>query len=147
MENGENTYTVQSGLIGDAGKNYPNQNTIFRMVSNETEMSGDTLAVVFEAESDGLKLTRTYTFHRGSFKIDVNDSVSNISAEPQTPSLYLQITRDNHDAPGGTYFYKTFSGFAMYTDQNRFEKISFSDIDKNNLYHASHTNDGWISFI
>ncbi|WP_115020155.1 membrane protein insertase YidC [Oligella urethralis] len=147
LENGENTYTVQSGLIGDAGKNYPNQNTIFRMVSNETEMSGDTLAVVFEAESDGLKLTRTYTFHRGSFKIDVNDSVSNISAEPQTPSLYLQITRDNHDAPGGTYFYKTFSGFAMYTDQNRFEKISFSDIDKNNLSHASHTNDGWISFI
>lgn len=147
LENGENTYTVQSGLIGDAGKNYPNQNTIFRMVSNETEMSGDTLAVVFEAESDGLKLTRTYTFHRGSFKIDVNDSVSNISAEPQTPSLYLQITRDNHEAPGGTYFYKTFSGFAMYTDQNRFEKISFSDIDKNNLSHASHTNDGWISFI
>ena len=147
LENGENTYTVQSGLIGDAGKNYPNQNTIFRMVSNETEMSGDTLAVVFEAESDGLKLTRTYTFHRGSFKIDVNDSVSNISAEPQTPSLYLQITRDNHEPPGGTYFYKTFSGFAMYTDQNRFEKISFSDIDKNNLSHASHTNDGWISFI
>lgn len=147
LENGENTFTVQSGLVGSEAKNYPNQNTIFRMVSTETEMSGDTLPVVFEAESDGLKLTRTYTFHRGTFKIDVSDTVTNISTEPQTPSLYLQITRDNHDAAGGTYFYKTFSGFAMYTDENRFEKISFSDIDKNNLSHANHTNDGWISFI
>ncbi|NLA89891.1 MAG: membrane protein insertase YidC [Alcaligenaceae bacterium] len=147
LEHGANTFTVQSGLVGEAGKNFPNQNTNFRMVSTETEMTGDTLPVVFEAESDGLKLTRTYTFHRGTYRVDVNDTVSNISDQPQSPSLYLQITRDNHDAPGGTYFYKTFQGFAMYTDENRFEKISFSDIDKNNLSHASQANDGWISFI
>jgi YidC/Oxa1 family membrane protein insertase len=147
LDDGQTVYTVQSGLVGPAGKNYPNQNTLFRMVSDETEMSGDTLDVVFEAEEDGLQLRRTYTFHRGTFKIDVNDSVSNISEEPQSPSIYLQITRDNHDAPGGTYFYNTFNGFAMYTDQERFEKISFSDIDKNNASHANQANDGWISFI
>ena len=147
LDNNQNIYTVQSGLVGPAGTNFPNQNTLFRMVSNETEMTGDSLDVVFEAESDGIKLTRTYTFNRSSFKIDVNDSVSNIGTEPQTPSIYLQITRDQHEPPGGTYFYKTFSGFAMYTDQERFEKISFSDIDKGNATHASQTNDGWISFI
>lgn len=147
LDNGQNIYTVQSGLVGSDSKNYPNQNTQFRLVSNETEMTADQLDVVFEAESDGLKLNRTYTFHRDTFKIDVNDSVTNISNEVQAPSLYLQITRDNHEAPGGTYFYKTFNGFAMYTDEERFQKVSFSDLDKNNASHANQSDDGWISFI
>lgn len=147
LDNAQTTYTVQSGLVGPAGKNYPNQNTMFRLVSNETEMTGDRLDVVFEAEEGGLKLNRTYTFHRGTYKVDVNDTVTNTSAEPQQPSLYLQITRDNHEAPGGNFFYNTFNGFAMYTDANRFEKISFSDINKNKLDHAKQANDGWISFI
>ncbi|HZJ98211.1 MAG: membrane protein insertase YidC [Alcaligenaceae bacterium] len=147
LDNGQTIYTVQSGLVGPVGSNYPNQNTLFRLVSEQTDMTGDSLDVVFEAESDGLKLTRTYTFNRGTFKIDVNDRVSNISSEPQTPSIYLQITRDNHEAGGGTYFDSAFNGFAMYTDQERFKKISFSDIDKNNGSDVDQTNDGWISFI
>ncbi len=147
LDDGLNIYTVQSGLVGPNGINYPNQNTIFRLVSEQTDMTGDSLNVVFEAESDGLKLTRTYTFYHGTFKIDVNDTVTNISSEPQTPSIYLQITHDNQDAGGGTYFDSAFNGFAMYTDQGRFEKISFSDITKNNGSEITNANDGWISYI
>lgn len=147
LDNGLNIYTVQSGLVGPNGINYPNQNTIFRLVSEQTDMTGESLDIVFEAESDGLKLTRTYTFYHGTFKIDVNDTITNISSEPQTPSIYLQITHDNQDAGGGTYFDSAFNGFAMYTDQGRFEKFSFSDIAKNNGSEVKNANDGWISYI
>ncbi|QPT39000.1 Oxa1Ec [Oligella ureolytica] len=147
LDNGQHVYTVQSGLVGSAGSNYPNQNTLFSLVSEQTEMTGDTLDVVFEAESDGLKLTRTYTFNRGTFKIDVEDTVTNISSVAQSPSLYLQITRDNLETGGGTYFDNAYNGFAMYTDQHRFQKISFSDIEKKKGPEAGQSDDGWISFI
>ena len=147
LDNGQHVYTVQSGLVGSAGSNYPNQNTLFSLVSEQTEMTGDTLDVVFEAESDGLKLTRTYTFNRGTFKIDVEDTVTNISSVAQSPSLYLQITRDNQETGGGTYFDNAYNGFAMYTDQHRFQKISFSDIEKKKGPEAGQSDDGWISFI
>lgn len=147
LDNGQHVYTVQSGLVGSAGSNYPNQNTLFSLVSEQTEMTGDTLDVVFEAESDGLKLTRTYTFNRGTFKIDVEDTVTNISSVAQSPSLYLQITRDNQETGGGTYFDNAYNGFAMYTDQHRFQKISFSDIEKNKGPETGQSDDGWISFI
>ncbi|NLY64785.1 MAG: membrane protein insertase YidC [Alcaligenaceae bacterium] len=142
-------YIVQSGLVAPQGQNkhFPDQNTLFRLVSNETSLTGDTLPVVFEAESDGIKVTRTYTFHRNSYKIDVKDQVSNISAEPQSPSLYLQIARDSNDPAGSSSFYPTFTGMAVYSDAERFQKIDFSDIDKKKADHINSATDGWISMI
>ena len=142
-------YIVQSGLVAPQGSNkhYPDQNTAFRMVSTETTMTGDTLPVVFESESDGIKVTRTYTFHQDSYRIDVKDEVTNTSAEPQSPSLYLQIARDGQDPAGSSSFYPTFTGMAVYSDEERFQKISFSEIDKKNAEYIKSADDGWISVI
>lgn len=142
-------YIVQSGLVAPQGinKRYPDQNTPFRMVSTETTMTGDTLPVVFESESDGIKVTRTYTFHRNSYRIDVKDEVTNTATESQSPSLYLQIARDSQDPAGSSSFYPTFTGMAVYSDEERFQKVSFSEIDKKNADYVKSADDGWISVI
>ena len=149
LDNSAFQYTVQSGLVGPANlnKNYPNQNTPFTMTSTETNMTGDTLNVVFSAQSDGLQVVRTYTFTKGSYHIVVNEQVNNISSEVQTPSQYLQITRDNHEPAGGSSFYPTYSGWAVYSDAERFQKIDFSEIDKNTADFVKQAPDGWVSFI
>lgn len=149
LDNDTVKYTVQSGLVGPGNlqKNYPNQNTLFTMTSNETKMTGDKLDVVFTAESDGLKVVRTYTFSKGSYHIVVNDQVSNTSNEVQSPSQYLQITRDNHEPAGGSSFYPTYTGWAVYSDEERFQKVTFEEIDKNSADFIKQSPDGWVSFI
>src|SRR5438552_298147 len=67
-------YVAQTGLVGaSTGASLPTHRTPFRRVEGPTtlEPGQDTLAVSFEAESGGVKLTKTYTFHRGSYQIDV----------------------------------------------------------------------------
>src|SRR5690606_19040661 len=67
----ELTYVVQSGLVGAPnGQSFPTHQTPFRLVSSERELTGDALKVAFEAESGGLKVTKTYTLHRGRYDID-----------------------------------------------------------------------------
>ena len=149
LESGEKTYTVQSGLIGPANlqKSYPKQDTVFTLVSDQKTLSGDTLDVIFKAESDGLEVTRTYTLTKGSYAITVKDNIVNKSTQTQTPSQYLQITRDHHEPAGGLAMAPTYNGFAVYSDAERFQKVTLDEIDKNSADYVKSAPDGWISFI
>lgn len=149
LNNQETQYTVQSGLIGPASqqKNYPNQNTPFTLTSQQTSLTGETLDVVFTAQADGLKVVRTYTFRKGSYHILVNDQITNISNEVQSPSQYLQITRDSHEPEGGSAFAHTYSGWAVYSDAGRFQKVTFDNIKNNKTDFVKTSSDGWVSFI
>lgn len=150
LENGERFYTAQSGLLPESGSNstFPNQNSAFKLVSDKTTLQGPgELPVVFESESDGIKLTRTYVFHQDSFRIDVTDKVENVSGSPQSVSAYYQISRDNHEPLAAAGVDNSFHGFAMYSDEGRFQKVSFGDIEKKDAKYVKDAKDGWISFI
>src|SRR3546814_5200815 len=93
-------------------------------------MTGDTLKIVFEAQSDGVKVVKTYTLHKGRYDIGVQHDVYNVGSAAVTPSLYLQLTRDGNDPSDKSSFYSTFTGPALYSAEEKFQKITFSDIDK-----------------
>jgi YidC/Oxa1 family membrane protein insertase len=144
----EQHYVVQSGVVGASGSpGFPTHQTPFRMVSSERNMTGDTLSVVFEAESGGLKVTKTYTLHRGSYAIDVRHDMTNTSSGPLRPSLYLQLQRDGNNPPDTSSFYHTFTGMAVYSDQDKFQKSSFSDIEKKKANYIKQADNGWIAVV
>src|SRR5690606_8644692 len=150
LENNEiSRYTVQSGIVAPAGqkKNYPDQYKPSKLVSSDTTMTGDTLPVIFQSAPGGLPVTRTYTSSKGPYRVDDLDEITNTSQEPQQPSQYLQITRDSNDPPGASSFYHTFTGPAIYTEEGRFQKFSFSDIDKNSAEYVKQAQDGWVAMI
>lgn len=142
------TYVVQTGLTGSpAGKSYPTHLSVFTPITTDTVMTGDTLPVSFVAESDGVRLTKTFTLHRGTYAIDVEHKVENLSSESINPSVYLQISRDSGDPENTSSFYHTFTGPALYTEQGKFQKISFSDIEKNKADFVKQADNGWIAMI
>jgi len=144
----ELTYVVQSGLIGAPdGQSFPNHQTPFRLVSTDHELKGDSLQVVFEADSGGLKVTKTYTLHRGRYDIDVQHSLANISGAPLSPSLYLQLERDGNDPADTSSFYHTFTGVAVYSEQDKFQKITFSDIAKGKGSYIKQADNGWLAVV
>jgi len=146
-------HVVQSGLTGaPAGQLYPTHLSAFTLVSDKHELSGDTLVIKFAAESEGVKLTKIFTLHRGQYEIDVAHQIENTSANPVSPSVYLQITRDGVDpnksnAPSFLSGPASFIGTAVYSEQDKFQKITFADIEKNKASYIKQTDNGWFGMV
>src|SRR5690606_36010490 len=68
----ELVYLAQTGIVGaPQGQSFPTHLTPFRLVTPSPEFKGDTMDVVFEAQSGGLRVLKTYTLHRDNYAITV----------------------------------------------------------------------------
>jgi YidC/Oxa1 family membrane protein insertase len=140
------TYLARTGLTGG---NFPNHADVFTQVPGPTTMApgSNTLQVKFESPvKDGVKVTKTYTFTRGSYVIGVSNQVSNVGSVPVTPTLYMELVRDNQ-AVETPRFSHTFIGPAVYTNEHHFQKMTFEDIDKNKETYANQADNGWIAMV
>ncbi|MCF8164568.1 MAG: membrane protein insertase YidC [Sulfuritalea sp.] len=146
MESGSGrTYVGQSGLIGTSA---PNHRSLFTVRPGmRTLENADSVQLILDAEQDGVKLTKTYTFKRGEYEIELSHEVTNGSAAAITPSVYVQLVRDDSKLEGDSSFYSTFTGPAIYTDAEKFRKVTFEDIDKGKQPPAAQTDKGWIAIV
>ena len=148
----EHQYFAQSGLTGEGG---PNHRTLWRALPGERTLAAgqDRLEVRLAAEGkEGLSVEKVFTFKRDSYVIDVALEVRNTGAAPVAPHAYFQLTHDGKQAATSSelaqsFGAQSFSGFAQYTEAKKFEKISYSDLDKGKADHAKRANDGWIAFV
>ncbi len=137
-------YFARTGLIGG---DFPNHNDIFTQVPGPTTMTGDTLTVKFESPvKGGLQLVRAYTFHRGSYVIDVSNTIVNKTDAAIKPTLYMELVRDGREISGAKFSH-TFTGPAVYSSDEKFQKITFSDIDKDKAKYIKQSSDGWIGMV
>jgi YidC/Oxa1 family membrane protein insertase len=136
-------YVAQSGLIG---ADLPNHKTVFNTAETRYNMASgaDALEVKFTWSNTEITVDKIYTFHRGSYVIDVTYQINNASGSELAPSVYYQIMHDSESNQGST-FSPTFTGGAYYTDEGKFKKVNFSDMEKANLSLKS--KDGWIGII
>jgi YidC/Oxa1 family membrane protein insertase len=146
METGAGrTYIGQSGLIGG---DFPNHRSMYiAQPGARTLDSGDTIELVLDAEQNGVKLTKTYVFHRGQYQIDLTHTVENSTAETISPSVYVQLVRDDSKLEGDSALYSTFNGPAIYTGIEKFRKVSFEDIEKGKNPPPVRSGDGWIAMV
>ncbi|MFJ2994965.1 membrane protein insertase YidC [Pandoraea sp. NPDC087047] len=137
-------YFARTGLIGG---DFPNHNDIFTQVPGPTTMTGDTLTVKFESPvKGGLQLVRAYTFHRGSYVIDVSNTIVNKTDAAIKPTLYMELVRDGREISGAKFSH-TFTGPTVYSSDEKFQKITFSDIDKDKAKYVKQSSDGWIGMV
>ncbi|MYM87706.1 membrane protein insertase YidC [Rugamonas sp. FT82W] len=123
------TYLAQTGLIGAPG--LPNHQTGF-VAKPGPRMLGDgnQVQLVLEAESAGVKLTKTFTFKRGDYTIDVRHDVANVGAAPVKPELYLQLVHDGNKPAGDSYFNSSYTGPTLYTAEDHYKKLKFETLEK-----------------
>jgi YidC/Oxa1 family membrane protein insertase len=148
----EHHYEAQSGLTGDGG---PNHRTLWSaQVSNATLAEGqDAVEVRFSAHGkDGLSATKLYRFKRDSYVIDVALEIRNGGAETVTPYAYFQLTHDGKssadaNAVASTFGAQSFNGYAVYTEEKKFEKVALTDIDKGKADFLRQSGDGWIAYV
>lgn len=142
----QHVYKAETGLVGG---NFPNHRTAFRLITDTLDMKEgqDTLNVSFAASQGNVELIKTYVFHRGHYGIDVKHEVRNKGNVAISPSVYMQLTRDDGKVASDSAFYNTFTGPAAYTEAEKFQKIDFDSIADNDTDLPSQSNEGWIAML
>ncbi len=143
----ERLYNAQSGLIGFA--DLPNHKTAMTLVTPERDLKAgqDTLTLRFESAGGGVKLAKTYVLRRGAYDIGVSHEVTNTGTTEVTPQLYVQLIRDGNKPVGESSFYSTFTGPVIYTDAKKYQKVEFSDIDKNKADFEKLSPNGYVGMV
>ena len=149
FEKGANThsYVAQSGLLGEG---MPNHNSIFTVEQDRYELASnaDQLQVRLTAEeSNGIKVVKLLTFHKNSYVIDITYEIENSTGAVLNTSAYYQFIRDSVAPAGDSMMLPTYTGVAVYTEQEKFQKVVFSDIDKAKVDYPKESDNGWIGML
>ncbi len=153
-ESKDRTYVAQTGLIagstGAPAGTFPTHKTVMSVVPGERALKdgSNQLVIKFESPEQGaVRLIKTYTLTRGSYAIAVKHEVVNNGATPVSPQLYLQLVRDGNKPPGESSFYSTFTGPAVYTEAQKYQKVEFTDIEKNKVDIEKQASNGYVAMV
>jgi YidC/Oxa1 family membrane protein insertase len=145
-------FIAQSGLLGEG---MPNHTSKWVAAGDRFDLGGnDKIEVTFtNADTPGLLVNKVFTFKRGSYVVDVRYDIKNDGAAPIAPKAYFQFVRDANppegESSGSNPFtgIATFTGPAIYTELKKFQKVAFSDIEKNKADYVSEASDGWVAMV
>lgn len=140
---------AQSGLIGEGLPNHKTKYTLDSDKHNyELEAGQDKVVIrLLAPETDGIQVAKIFTFHRGSYVIDVEFEIINQSGTTIIPFSYFQMLRDANEPTGASSMVHSYTGPAMYTEEEKFLKIKFSDLDKNKAEYPTNADNGWIAML
>ncbi|HKA39205.1 MAG TPA: membrane protein insertase YidC, partial [Burkholderiales bacterium] len=143
----ERTYVAQSGLIGSG---LPTHRTAYAATaaSHQLAEGQDTLEVRLTAPAGGgMEVVKSYRFRRNSYLIDVTFEIGNKGSSQAQPYAYFQLARDGSPPPGDSAMLPTFTGIAVYTEKEKFQKLTFEDVAKAKTPYPKNSNDGWIAIL
>lgn len=137
-------YLGQSGIIGEG---LPNHKSTWQLAAGEHVLKdGDNeLRLVATAIANGKPITKTYVFRRGSYQIEMVQE-----GAPAGALAYYQVTRDGkptEGSQGGMMGVTTFTGPAVFTAAEKFQKVEFADIEKNKAKFATKADNGWLAMV
>ncbi|MBQ4834566.1 membrane protein insertase YidC [Pseudoalteromonas sp. MMG010] len=140
-----NQYFSQSGLIGLNG---PDETVKGRPTYHSEQqsytLSGDELRVPLQfTDSNGVNFVKTYVFKKGQYDVALEYTVNNTTSNPIQVQLYTQIKRTVQEK--GSLVEQNYLGAAYGTDDEPYEKYSFSDMAEKNLTKS--TQGGYVAFI
>lgn len=150
QNNTSNISVAQSGLIGDDLPNHKTQFTVDSNIYNyELGPADDKIVVrLLAPEVNGIEVTKIYTFHRDNYVIDVAFEITNHSESSIQPFSYFQLLRDgNSPSKSSALMMPSYLGAAIYTEEEKFQKIKFSDLDKNKAEYPTNADNGWIAMV
>jgi YidC/Oxa1 family membrane protein insertase len=148
-DDGENGFFVaQSGLIGVANSPAPTHRDQFQAASTSYALAeGQDFVEVplIWNDASGLQVTKILRFHRGSYEIDVEQTVINNTANPWSGQQYVQLQRTGVREEDKSFFIRSFTGAVIYTEEDKYQKLEFGDLEDENVDVS--TKDGWVAMI
>jgi YidC/Oxa1 family membrane protein insertase len=144
----DRTYVAQSGLIGEG---VPNHKAIYRAAAENYFLAENEkkITVRLTPEKAGsVEVVKELSFERDSYLVTESWRISNRGQANIKPVAYFQLLRDGNEAAGDSKMVPTYTGAAIYTDEVKFKKLAFEDIEKNKAEYPKNAQDnGWIGIV
>ena len=151
-DNPNSRYIAQSGLLSSVGPDKSAGQAVYQADQTSYTMSPDQKTVTANLvwqNTAGIKVTKSFTFTRGSYAVDLSYQVNNQSSVAWDGNMYLQLLRTNTPPVTGSkglFNLPTFFGAAVYdTAQKHFQKIQFKNMVKENLNQP--ITGGWAAMV
>ena len=138
-------YVTQSGFT-NANANQEAASIKFTSIEkNYVLKDGETELIVqlTGRAPNGLKIIKTYTFHRDDYAIRLNYEIKNETAKLWQGSLFTQLTRRQPPAEHYHFYIRSYNGAAISSPQIPYEKVTYESLGKANIDRTSR--DGWIA--
>jgi YidC/Oxa1 family membrane protein insertase len=145
----EKLFLAQSGLI--AGTNsaaVPDHHQFFKAEKNNYKLAIGEQSLVIPLTWDngaGLTVTKTLTFTRGSYNIQLNQTLNNNSNKAWMGRQYSQFQKRPYEEEKKNTFIRTYTGGVFYTKEDKYQKIDFEDMAEDSLKVT--TLGGWSGYI
>ncbi|MBT5031089.1 MAG: membrane protein insertase YidC [Proteobacteria bacterium] len=143
----QDQFVAQSGLIGRDGT-YPNHHTVFSAEREAYQLNDELLRVPLNwTDERGVQYIKEFVFHRDSYVVDVTYTIKNESTEQISVYPYAQLSRTDPSSNSGGGFGRlpSYLGGVIYTDDEKYQKVDFGDMDDANL--TVQTPNGWVAMI
>jgi YidC/Oxa1 family membrane protein insertase len=145
-------FVAQSGLIAAQGfAGVANHQTVYNFTQDRYELGAeqDSVTVPFTwTDSQGLVVTKTFTFKRGSYEITVDQKLKNDSGKDWAGYQYSQLLKMPDTENKGSMLtggMRAYDGGVVYTEAEKYQKISFDDMQDEVLNVKA--KGGWSAMI
>jgi YidC/Oxa1 family membrane protein insertase len=131
-----NFYIAQSGLIATDKKTAPTHDSVYRAPAEKFVMSDNQDAMTVDLvwnNGEGVEVTKQFIFQRNSHLIRINHKVNNQSGKNWSGRQYQQLQRARPQEDSGNAFIYTYTGGAIYSQEKKYEKIDFDEMDDSPL--------------
>ena len=147
-------YFARSGLIALGNSDLPNHTSTFKLIQSGKDGSGRPF-ITLASERGGVKLEKTFVLNPGSYVVDVGHRVTQAMSNVAPLVLYTEIVRDASQEQkigpfDGAFSASTFTGPAVYTEKEKFNKLEFTEIEKNKITIPKQVpagDPGWIAMV
>jgi YidC/Oxa1 family membrane protein insertase len=141
-------YVARSGLRA-TDKREPTHQAIFASAASEYQLKAGEKALTVPmtwTDGQGLTVTKTYTFHPGSYRIALSYDVSNQSAQDWKAASYVQLVRHYEHVERSYFKVDTYAyrGPAIY-DGKAYRKLNVED-EEDRVYKGAFAG-GWVAAL
>ncbi len=149
LDDEKEIFIAQSGLLSTRDSNSPAPGTeqLYSSAASSYKMAEgqESMEVLLRwQDSSGISVDKVYTFYRGKYQIDVSFDITNGSSQEWKGHMYRQLARTK-PAEKSSMFMNTYTGGVIYSQEEKYEKIDFDDMAKENLNR--NITGGWGAMI
>ncbi len=149
-------YQAQSGLTGRDGPDNPAngprplynvEKDSFTLAEGQNEL----VIPMTYTDSAGNAFTKSFTFKRGEYAVNVGYNVKNAGQKPLELSTFGQLKQTINlpkarDTGSSNFALHTFRGAAYSTSNEKYSKVKFDNIADNDNLNANSQN-GWVAML
>ncbi len=142
-------FIAQSGLIGPQGidlttnnrPSYHAEQTSYVLADGQDE-----LRIPLTYSANGIEYTKTFVIKRNNYAIDVVYDVVNHSGSNASVGMYAHMRQNLMDS-GGNLAMPTYRGGAYSSEDKRYQKYKFTEMEEKNLSISLPNGQGWVGMI